>query len=247
MRISQIQSLFKEVSLIMKNKIQSLIDLIIGVLFLAVGAVLLFMESGMKLVIGLAAADLLFGAALLISGIIGMTKRGNDEIEEPEEAEEKPEYDWNAPVEEKAEIPAPAAPVVIEQPEEPVRQENSVEALTAREAELRKLVKQRRADARQAAEDADRAAAAAAAAERALVDAENAMKNVSDNEKRAYLAQIDRLADEAMDKSQQAAFAARKAKVTERAMQEAVAEHRKAMDAAAEAMMAAEEAEWNSR
>ena len=235
----------------MKKKTEALLDLLIGILFLAVGVLLISMESGMTLVVGVAAADLLLGAVLSISGMIGMAKRTAD----ADETAEEPAEDWNnAAYEQPAEmnfVPVAAAAEETwnesEQTAEEPSEDVSVEALTAREAELRKLVKQRRMEARQNADAAEQANAAAAAAEQALVEAENEMKYVSDDEKRAYLAKIDHLADDAMEKSQQAVFAARKAKASERALSEAIAEHRKAMDAAAEAMMAAEDAEWNNR
>lgn len=234
----------------MKNKTEALLDLLVGVLFVAVGVLLLLMNSEMTLVKIIAAIDLAFGAVLVIGGIVKIAKSaGKPAVDAADdwsdEAMQKStavdDEIWMQPVQDTQ--PEPVAETVQPEPAQTV----DAEALSARENELRRLVKQRRAQAREAAENAERANAAASAAEQALVEAENEMKYASDDQKRAYLSRIDSLADDAMEKSQQAVFATRRAKLAERALNEAVEQHRQAMDAAAEAMMAAEEAEWNAR
>lgn len=242
----------------MKNsKGESISNLIFGLVFVAIGVLLIMMQNNLVIVNVIAVADMVLGLALLISGIAGLLKKGNDygdsnfaaepvparseesDWDKPAKKEEKPADDWGF-------MPAPApAPVQEEPAEEFSTVPETVESLTAREAELRKVVRRRRTDARQAAEQAEQAAAAAAAAEKRLVDAENGMKMLQGEEKRAALARIDRLADEAMDLSQQAAVAARKAKNAEISYKKALDEHRIAMDAAAEAMAAAEDENWN--
>lgn len=242
----------------MKNsKGESISNLIFGIVFVAIGILLILMKSELLIVNIIAAADMLLGLALLVSGIAGMLKKGNDI--EPAAANTRKadnETDWDKPA--KAEQLADdwgflPAPVPVEQKnEEPAEKPaefstvpETVESLSAREAELRKIVRRRRADARQTAEEAERAAALAAAAEKRLVDAENGMKQLQGVNKQEALAKIDRLADEAMDLSQQAAVAARRAKNAEMAYKKALDEHRIAMDAAAEAMAAAEDENWN--
>lgn len=234
-----------------KNKSEAVVNMLMGIVFIAVGAVIIAMDNKETWVTVIVIADILLGAVLLISGIAGLAKK------DKKAATTAPLEDaWDAPAAQEDSFDLPVAapereetatPVVMAapQPEEPADEPSpleQVEVLAAREAELRKVVKQRRADARMAKENAEAAAAAAAAAERELVDAENAMKHVSAAEKQAFLARIDQLADCAMDRSQQAAIAARKANVAERALAQAVEEHRAAMDAAAEAMLAAEDA-----
>jgi len=224
-----------------KNKSEALLDLLLGVVFLVAGVLFIAMKSDMLIVKIVLIADLAIGALLFFFGITGLISRKN------EPAEETVAWD-DQPMDEEPAAEAVPAPVVVPvqetftEPEpQPVEDKPSLEELTAREAELRKIAKQRRMEARHAAAEADRIAAEAAEAERALVEAENAMKHVSDAEKSSYLAKIDRLADDAMDKSQQAAFATRKAKAAEKAYRQAVAAHQEAMDLAAEAMLEAED------
>lgn len=239
----------------MKNsKGESISNLIFGLVFVAIGILLFMMQNNLVIVNVIAIADIILGLALLISGIAGMLKKGKDygDSELPAEAPARGESDWDMPAEKEKPaddwgfMPA-AAPQQFEEPEteEFSTVPETVESLTAREAELRKVVRRRRTEARQAAEQAEQAAAAAAAAEKRLVDAENGMKMLQGEEKRAALARIDRLADEAMDLSQQAAVAARRAKNAEISYKKAYDEHRIAMDAAAEAMAAAEDENWN--
>lgn len=244
----------------MKNsKGESISNLIFGLVFLAIGILLLLMKSDLAIVNIIAAADMLLGLALLGSGVIGMLKKGNDAepMSAPERApRRKEENEWDKPAKKEHAaddwdiMPAPVpVPRKEEEPEEePVEFSTvpeTVESLSAREAELRKVVRRRRADARQAAEAAEQAAAAAAAAEKRLVNAENSIRQLQGEDKRAALARVDRLADEAMDLSQKAAIAARKAKNAEISYKKALEEHRIAMDAAAEAMAAAEDESWN--
>lgn len=228
----------------MKKKSESVSDIIFGIVFVVMGGLLLYMRSEMLFVKIVAIADLVLGAVMLISGILGTKSKDADEPLEPaapQPAEES--YDWSKPAKEEpkkktAPAAAAAAPVAAVAG-------MSAAALAAKEAELRKIAKQRRAEARQAAAEADEASARAAAAEQELVNAEQEVKQLHGVDQQAALARVDKLADRAMDLSQQAAFAARKAKVAERAYKEAAAEHSAAMDAAAEAMLAEEDAGWS--
>ena len=219
-----------------KNKNEALFDLLLGAVFVVAGILFISMKSDMAIVKIVLVADMIIGALLLISGIAGLLK--GEEKEAP--AQDNSWDTWEdtpaepAPVEEQYDVSAPVAAA-------PVQTRSSAADLAARENELRKVVKQRRMEARQAAVDADQSAQAAADAEQALVEAEQAMKFVSTAEKNSHLAKIDRLADDAMDKSQQAAYAARRAKAAERAYKQALAEHQQAMDAAAEAMLEEED------
>lgn len=242
----------------MKNsKGESISNLIFGIVFVAIGILLILMKSELLIVNIIAAADMLLGLALLVSGIAGMIKKGNDNehvVNNARRAENEAAWDTPAKAERPADdwsflpAPVPAEQKREEPAEEPVEFSTvpeTVESLSAREAELRKIVRQRRADARKTAEAAEQAAALAAEAEKSLVDAENRMKQLERIDKQEALARIDRLADEAMDLSQQAAVAARRAKNAEMAYRKALDEHRAAMDAAAEAMAAAEDENWN--
>ncbi len=237
----------------MKSKGESISNLIFGGVFLAVGGLLLSMRSEMIIVKAIAIADLVLGIVLFVSGIIGMRKNPSvQENNEPEtEAQPQEDMDWSRDF-------TPAAAPSKKQPrydeEQPDRDEGissaaevgSLEALTARENELRKIVKRKRAEARQAAAEADDASARASAAEQELVNAERELKELHGIDQQAALARVDKLADRAMDLSQQAAVAARKAKMADRAYKQAAQEHNEAVDAAAEALIAAEDAGWNN-
>ena len=139
----------------------------------------------------------------------------------------------------------PASPAEPEPDRSALSPAERAAVLSKKEAELRVEAKRTAAEANKAADEADAAIERARVAEDRLNKAEQQVRELIGAEQQNALRKVDRLANEAMDLSREAAVARKRAKTAAGVARRAREEHLRAMDEAANAMMSAEEDEFD--
>ena len=228
-----------------------------GIGFIIIGVVIFLLTRGVLFTAIVAIVDAIFGIALIVIGISDKKKALAPQLESspvPAAVIAAPTYtpekdflsdgfddDFGSP---EAPTEFDAAPDdgfddfddFGDTPEP--ENTNDVAALTQRENQLRQEVRLATEDAHIAADDAARAQAISEKAEAELVEAQNRVKMLYGAQQQDALRTVDALAKKAMQASQDAAVAARKASIASRVLEQKKEQHRQAMAAAASAMAA---------
>ena len=228
------------------NKNSLISGVIFGLIFLALGGILFAIKGESTLILIIAIADLFFGLALVACGIISFGKKkpaagsGPDYYDEPEP---KPERD-NAPLQYSAPEPSVPERTAEPEPEQPESAAPEVPAFASmspdriREEEMRLREESHRSSARahQLIDEAKAAIEQANYDEEALAAAQEESRALTGAAHQNALKNIDRLARQAAESSNNAAAAKQKARAARDEARHIAELHSMAVEAAAGSM-----------